>query len=189
MRRTIVACLAVIGLLAVGIPAAGQDVIPEPDRTPGTCSVHSAKYHIKKANQKAKQGWAERRWRRGPGKSAKVATRHISCLLYAKDRRAAQRLVKKQRTEFRRYKVYRSLTPYQCGRGLYSYWAIECYIISCESGFSWGAANPSGAVGPYQLLGWGAPFPVRGWKDKIEHHRIAASIWGGPGDSDWAQCL
>lgn len=79
---------------------------------------------------------------------------------------------------------YRALTPYP-GPGR-TRWAIPYSIVACESGGSWAAANPSGAVGPYQLLGWGAPWPVGGMHDKMAHHRIASQVWaGGAGRGNW----
>jgi hypothetical protein len=82
----------------------------------------------------------------------------------------------------------RRLTPYHCARGRY---AIPCRIIDCESyGGKWDAANASGAIGPYQLLGKGAPWPVRSQRDRLAHHRIASRLWqGGRGAHHWAQCL
>lgn len=72
-----------------------------------------------------------------------------------------------------------ALTPY-------GEWAIPEYIVECESHGSWSAYNPSGAVGPYQLLGKGAPFPVTSKADKLTHHRIASDLWaGGAGASHW----
>lgn len=82
-----------------------------------------------------------------------------------------------------RLRAIQRLTPYRCATGRY---AIPCHIIQCESHGRWGAANPSGAIGPYQLLGWGAPWPVRTLRDKLAHHRIAARLWnGGRGASNW----
>jgi hypothetical protein len=53
----------------------------------------------------------------------------------------------------------------------------SCSTISCESGFSWGAVNPSsGANGAYQLLGHGQPWPIRGFRDRLRHHQIAATL-------------
>ena len=79
------------------------------------------------------------------------------------------------------------MTPYDCGA--YGRFAIPCYIVDRESGFDWGAANPSStARGPYQMLDiHGRPWPIRSEADKLEHHRIAAHLWaGGAGSSHWA---
>ncbi len=77
----------------------------------------------------------------------------------------------------------RRLTPYRCASGRF---AVPCYIIACESHGRWAAYNPSGAVGPYQLLGWGAPWPVRTAVDRLAHHRIAARLWArGRGARNW----
>lgn len=84
------------------------------------------------------------------------------------------------------YRHYREITPYRCQSGSRGTWAIPCSIISCESGFSWMAANPSGAVGPYQLLGWGATYPARSFRDKLQNHVLAAQVYsGGSGRSNW----
>jgi hypothetical protein len=80
-------------------------------------------------------------------------------------------------------RAIRRLTPYRCSFGRS---AIPCYVVMCESGGRWNAWNPSGAIGPYQLLGWGAPWPVRTRADRLAHHRIAARLWnGGRGASNW----
>lgn len=79
-----------------------------------------------------------------------------------------------------RYKLRRSLTPYNCGS--HGMFAIPCPIIACESGFSWKAYNPSGATGPYQLLGKGVSLN----DPPIVHHRVAAALYaGGAGASHW----
>lgn len=91
---------------------------------------------------------------------------------------------KRWRATFRARLAYYRLTPYSCGSA--GRFAIPCYVVACESHYSWSAYNPSGAVGPYQLLGWGAPFPVRSWADRMAHHRIASRLWaGGAGASNW----
>jgi hypothetical protein len=73
-----------------------------------------------------------------------------------------------------------SLTPY-------GQWAIPEYIVACESGGDWGAYNPSGAAGPYQLMPvHGRPWPITSEADRIAHHRIAGNLWnGGAGASHW----
>jgi len=84
---------------------------------------------------------------------------------------------------FHRYRALRLVAPYP-GDG--TWWAIPYSIVSCESHGDWGAANPSGAVGAYQLLGWGAPYPARTWEQKMANHRIAARVWnGGAGRANW----
>lgn len=195
MRHRTIPLLATIGIIAmlalVGTKelAGAQDETVPVDATPNTCDERTATAHYRAAHRTVKAGWAIKNWRDGPKSLQRLEVRdHISCLERRKDRDKVKNLVATAHRKLVRYRTLRSVTNYNCG-GRWSWWAIECYIISCESGFSWGAANPSGAVGPYQLLGWGAPFPVSGWSDKMRHHRIANSLWGGPGDSDWTQCL
>jgi hypothetical protein len=67
----------------------------------------------------------------------------------------------------------------------YGKWAIPPYIVYCESGGSWSAYNPSGASGPYQLLGWGAPMPANTAWARARHHEIAARVLRIQGLSAW----
>ena len=81
-------------------------------------------------------------------------------------------------------KAIMRLTPYRGPNG--SRWAIPWYIVACESRGSWSAYNPSGARGPYQLLGWKVPWPARTQADRLAHHRMATRLWrGGAGASHW----
>jgi hypothetical protein len=103
------------------------------------------------------------------------------CAVSKRARRQMNRIEGKlvyHRTRIR--KAFAYYTPY----GPY---AIPGYIVACESGGSWSAYNPSGAAGIYQLMPeWGRPFPVRTWKDKLTHHRIAYDLYaGGAGASNW----
>jgi hypothetical protein len=101
------------------------------------------------------------------------------------NRRAMRKHWKRERGSYGRYRALRLIAPYPGGG---TWWAIPYYIVYCESGTSglWAAANPSGAVGPYQLLGWGAPYPATTWRDKMANHRIAAAVWaGGAGAGNW----
>ena len=70
---------------------------------------------------------------------------------------------------------------------VYGKWSIPWYVVACESGGSWGAYNPSGAAGPYQVMPeWGRPWPADSVATMAEHHVIAARIWaGGSGASNW----
>lgn len=97
--------------------------------------------------------------------------------------RKSRPIIRRHRERYRNLHLYRlevdRLTPY--GR-----WAIPGYIVACESHGSWSAYNPSGALGPYQLLGKGAPFPADTRAKRLTHHRIAGALWnGGAGASHW----
>lgn len=75
------------------------------------------------------------------------------------------------------------ITPYHCYGGR---WAVPCSIIGTESKGSWTAVNTegSGAIGPYQFLGWPVPWPVivrshyQTLKNELAHHRMARTLWG-----------
>lgn len=92
-----------------------------------------------------------------------------------------------------RIKELRTAEQSDCipGVTVYSYGsqctAIPGYIVDCESHGDWGAYNPSGAAGIYQIMPeHGRPYPVDSVEDKKAHHRIAADLYaGGAGASNW----
>lgn len=120
-----------------------------------------------------KKIYSEKNWReRNPQRG------HRACSVRRKA--GAQNTVR----HFKEYRTYRQIATMKCTGGSEGWFVPNpgsCSTIACESGFSWSAYNPSGAVGPYQLLGWGAPFPVHGFRDRLEHHilasRLSRSAW------------
>lgn len=69
-------------------------------------------------------------------------------------------------------------------------WAIPEYIVMCESGGDWNAANRSGAAGPYQLMPehFGGESALS--QSPAAQHAKAAELWaGGAGASHWQACL
>lgn len=125
-----------------------------------------------------KRAWHRSGWRhRNPVKASQSrALKEVWRCIEGKPRKKLRAYSQRLKGRFGDYREYRHITPYRCQGGWYGTWAIPCYVIACESGFSWSAYNPSGASGPYQLLGWGAPMPANTWERKLEHHRIAASL-------------
>lgn len=186
MRKFLVVVLALACVLTP-VALAGGTTTSTTDRTPYTCDGKSARAHYKAATSTIDSGWNWRNWRQGPKQSqVRTVQDHLECLERAKDRSKIKGYLGEKAAALQSYREYRQLTPYRCQSGKYGTWAIPCSIIECESHFSWGAYNPSGASGPYQLLGWGAPMPANTWARKLEHHRIAAGLWsGGAGRSHW----
>ncbi len=153
-----------------------------------TCVTHP--YPVREQRQLASRVFALKRWRDPHLKSAAVRRMHDL------RRCAAPRALPSMRRGWQarrlllyRYGAYRRVAPFKgyTDRGLWLTWlAIPRKIVSCESGGSWSAYNPSGAVSIYQLLGHGAPFPVRGWHDMQAHHRIAHELFVSQGTAPWA---
>lgn len=127
--------------------------------------------------------WRLDRWQRGKPrpKALQARRRRLSCAPRP-HRRAMKRTWARDRVSYGRYREFRQVAPYPGGG---TWWAIPYYIVACESGGSWSAYNPSGAAGPYQLLGWGAPYPADTWREKMANHRIAAGLWDDYGNSPW----
>lgn len=129
---------------------------------------------------------AKRAWQRvsGPRGSERRRYREVKRCADPKRTRRKWRHAKQRFSGLRAEKrEVRALLVYAGPR---KRWAIPAAIVACESGYSWSAYNPSGAVGPYQLLGKGAAFPVVSQADKREHHLIAGHLWaGGAGRSHW----
>jgi len=103
--------------------------------------------------------------------------------------RASAAVIRAHSRRYRRHHVLRlelrRVAPFDCGS--HGRFAVPCPIVQRESRYSWGAYNASsGALGPYQFLGWRVPWPVRDSADKLAHHRMAARLWaGGSGASHW----
>lgn len=125
--------------------------------------------------------WAKDRWERGsPSKAAvKAARRRFAC---SPVRANLEAIWAGEKLRYGRYRAFREIAPYPGGG---TYWAVPYPIVRCESGGSWSAYNPSGAEGPYQLLGHGQPWPVTSWHDKMEHHRIAGALYAEYGTAPW----
>lgn len=139
------------------------------------------------AHKRAQQGWDSKALKTRAGKIAKVRLQ-ARCVPEGKPEEFVRSQIEKAQKQYKEALAAQaatsSLTPYDCGSA--GSFAIPCYIVECESGYSWNAANPSGAVGPYQLLGWGAPYPADTKAEKMKNHRIAAELWaGGAGASNW----
>jgi hypothetical protein len=105
-----------------------------------------------------------------------------------------KRHVAKHMTGFRRWRAYRNVAPYRGfneGDPYLKWLAVPAYIVACETnGYRgsgrWHAANASGAVGPAQLLGWGAPHPANTPQEKIRYWQITRYVLRVQGLSAWA---
>lgn len=128
--------------------------------------------------------WDTRRWERGsPGSPALRAWhRKLGC---AGPHNRRTMVIDWQRAKLRygRYRAYRRIAPYPGGG---QFWAVPYAIVYCESRGLWTAYNPSGAEGPYQLLGHGAPYPAVTWQEKMANHRIAGQLYREEGTAPWA---
>jgi hypothetical protein len=175
---------AAVSVCALVLPASAS-ADPSPQRNAATCGGHAHGLHSPKGTHKlARRGWDADRVRKREGK-IKMVRHRARC---SRDERHVRKHIRKARHRYKRARRQqeqaRALTPYGCGSA--GDWAIPCSIVACESGYSWSAYNSSGAVGPYQLLGKGAPWPVDSESDKLTHHRIASDLWaGGAGRSHW----
>jgi len=119
-----------------------------------------------------------------PISKRRTLRRIVRCQRRAVSRRIVRASLRRYKAKHRQMVAVYRVTPYPGPNG--TRWAIPWAIVSCESGGSWGAANPSGAIGPYQLLGWGAPWPANTAWARWQHHLIAARVWaGGAGRSNW----
>lgn len=83
----------------------------------------------------------------------------------------------------REWQAYLAVTPFLGPNG--TRWAIPWVMVSCESHGHWGAHNPSGASGPYQLLGHGEIYPARTFAERLQNHRIARSLYLHSGTGPW----
>lgn len=123
-----------------------------------------------------------------------VATKNVKALRRADDMRACakqhfphryklmRRGWSKRLAVFRFYHYIDVITPFGA-------WAIPPAIVRCEGGFhGWRTYNHggSGAAGPYQLLGWGAPMPAISPRAMAMHHIIAHRLYAAHGSQPWS---
>ena len=189
IRAKALCIVAAATLSLAGVTATAHPDTYRTDAHAATCDGRSVVDHVHRAHVLLRSAYALERWQSGPKRSKiRAAQEHRRCIEVAKTRRQVgalrDRLAERLAAYAAEQQEVAELTPYPGPNG--THWAIPYSIVACESGGSWTAANPSGAIGPYQLLGHGAPWPVTSEADKLAHHRIAAALWnGGAGRSNW----
>lgn len=169
MRTIVIAALA----LAVMAPAA----------LPAAASSHEALAIASSSAQRCVVTQVEFRsyaravyWR---SKVSKQAARRMDVMRgCAASRKASRNMLAFQRAQSvqRRLRLeLLAITPFIGPGG--TRWAIPWKVVWCESSGRWRAANASGAVGPYQLLGHGAIYPASTRAAKMQNHRIARRLY------------
>lgn len=138
------------------------------------------------------------KWERGkPPERVRQAHRaHVRCAAGPANRKALKRYWRKAKRAFFEHRQRKlaeraerrrldALTPY----GEY---AIPTYIVMCESGGNFGALNPSGAGGAYQIIpstwaayGGLAYAPSAVSASEEAQHIVAGRIWSDVGASAW----
>jgi hypothetical protein len=188
MKKRYLALLCVIALWAFGSIAlasgaselmsatAGSEIT-----SPDVCFNH--KHPASEQRALAHVVFAGRHWQRahiGHGRLSEVGALRRCAKPNIRKRMREDWLNEKMR--FGRYRKLRQIAPYPGGG---EWWVIPYVIVSCESGGSWTAINSSGAVGPYQLLGHGAPYPANTYHEKMENHLIALDLYQEGGTGPW----
>lgn len=191
------------GVAAVALAAAAPAPTPTEPPLPDSCDSLPAKTHINKFHRIVDNAYAPKRW-----KDATPAT-ELQKRRWSKERRCVTDLnrrdrmnnyLDKARAEFREHRQHklrqkrrreerreerRALTPYDCGS--HGRFAIPCYVVACESGYDWGAVNPSsGAFTAYQFL----PSTYRGAcrecnYRRLDYHYAASVVWARSGGGEW----
>jgi hypothetical protein len=165
LRALVAACAAIILTTVLSAPADAD----------WDCQV-------KGSHELAREAWDYPHKRAG-----KIA--HVRYLARCSGERLVRRHIADARKAYKRAKqrdqAESALTPYDCGSA--GNFAIPCYIVECESRYDWGAYNPSGAAGVYQIMPeHGRPWPADSEAARLEHHRIASELYaGGAGASNW----
>jgi len=181
--RAVLLATAIISII-IAAPAQSANA-PAPQQSPvvNTRPAGCSKtYTIKHFRRAARSVY------RSPSKVTRADKKKIKKKIHCARKAASKKIMRAKVARWKRWRIsrerYWQLTPYLGPHG--SRWAIPWGIVRCESGGSWSAYNPSGASGPYQLLGHGAPFPADTRAERMANHRIAARLWnGGRGRSAW----
>ena len=193
---TIVLASALI--IAPSASALSETLSPDTDSTPKTTDHRTVKWHRLKAESIVYVAFKHRSWEAGHRWNAdrrKRVNRHKNKIQRSPEDRfqitsylIAKRLSFKKWAKGQERKAQRDAAD--PSNWSPDGWMIPTSIVMCESGGSWSAYNPSGALGPYQLLGKGAPWPVTTYAQAQVHHQIAAKLWaGGSGAGHWSACL
>lgn len=162
-------------------------------------TVHCKHIRYPELRRFATKSWRLIRWEDGkPEKAIDAWPKKLRCAAGPGHRKAgkerwrdAQRVFlehRKRKLAERRHVTHDwcSPDPHPEGEGC---WEIPAWCVRAESGESWTAHNPtSPARGPYQLLSHGEPWPVTNWREAMEHHRIAESLYAAGGLGPWVAC-
>lgn len=163
---------------------------PKKPAHPATCDGRPVTDHIHRAHVLFKDAYALKRWNSGPKRSAiKAAQDHKACIRIERTRKQLSEYRHRRAEGLRAYadqqRAVAAVTPYDCGS--HGFFAIPCYIVACESGYSWSAVNPSsGAFSPYQLL----PSTYAGVCERCDRsrpdiHLAAGRVYARSGGSEW----
>lgn len=198
MRYRIVAALIVLIAIGVVIGTASSEGAPMKEVTPLSCDGKPVDFHVERAHKLIDKGYAHSRYPdRSPisGEEKHALKDQKLCVLDDTRRAGIAEYRDHKASAYEKYRKRRAFrekyTPYYFGEPTLRYVAIPPDIVRCETnGYygadRWRAANPSGAVGPYQLLGHGAPYPADTAKERRQNHKIAAELYaGGAGRSQW----
>jgi hypothetical protein len=181
MHLRFLAASLLMGAIITVVPEAGAD-------TQRSCDGMPVQHHIHRARALIQGAYALERWGdETPAKRSEIRAfqDHKACIRDAELRQELIELRADLARDFKEYRAYRLITPYDGPNG--THWAIPFSIVACESyGGSWSASNGS-HVGPYQLSwAWNPPWPVTSFADQLAHHRIAHMLWTNYGASQWA---
>lgn len=181
MTRLLLAALLTVVVALVGVTTTGAQEEPPATTDPATTTTQDKPPVPECATPKQHKREVKKALRFSAVSGNFVAKKRMKFVREASDMRACAKeyhpyryklMLKrweKRKAEFRFYRKIDRITPYGA-------WAKPASVVYCESKFSWRASNPSGAIGPYQLLGKGAPWPVNSVHDMAVHHEIAASL-------------
>lgn len=185
-----VAAFAFAGMIAA---TAAQTTTPSKSTRPDPCAHH--RHPAAEQRQLARNVFAYRNWRSPrPGPGALTTMRRLRGCVDAKTRAKMATAWHHAKADLRLQRRYRLVSPEEGfhGEGRFlRYLPVPRYIIECETnGYygesRWHAANPSGAVGPAQLLGWGAPHPAETPAQRVEYWELTAYVLAVQGLSAWA---
>jgi hypothetical protein len=184
-------------ILTPSASAASEELPPDTDGTPKTTDHRTVKWHRIAAESIIRYAYRHRSWQAGhewnSDRRKRVARHQNKIHRSPEDRFKITSFRISKRNSFKDWKKGQKRKAQRESADPANWtpngWAIPAHIVSCESGGSWTAYNSSGALGPYQLLGKGAPWPVTTYAQAQVHHQIAANLWaGGSGIGHWAAC-
>lgn len=190
-KRAVLAALIALGAVAIVVPA----TIISAQETPSIQAVPiaaSSETCLNPLTQRTHRRYVRAVYRREHiSQRARERIRRMQkCAKSKKARKNMYGVLHGARKARKRWAVIQrridAVTPFRGPNG--TRWAIPYSVVACEGGWNgWSTMNRqgSGAAGPYQLLGWGAPMPANTPTRRARHHEIARRLYRASGLGPW----
>jgi len=179
INKILVSAVVAVGLLIAPTTQAQEEIAPIETPVVKECEVG-----VKEFSKTVKQTYRLKNWKNGPKKAAqKRVKKQLKCAASPKAKAKMKKILSEKKDFFKLYREYRKVATFPGLKegDLWLTWlSVPAWVVRAETnGYygqsRWYATNPSGACGPYQLLGH-TSCAINSAKDKLRHHIVAAGL-------------